>query len=806
MTFEEAANRIYLGRSIAFFGAGFSVDATNLLGKEMSSADGLSQYLCDALGEEEDLPLELSSQLYAKSGMAPDLRDLIRDSFSAKTVEQYQRNISILPWRRAYTTNYDNVIEFCRRDAGLAVTSPTSLDNLADYAGIFSIVHLHGFVERLSKDDWDQTYVLTNEQYAADHLAKNGWLEAFRNDANYADAIFFFGYSMADIDIARLMYENPSLAEKTFIVVGEKPKRATQVRVEGYGNIVLASVEGASTAFPNASDVRAAKPAPFLSNLIRLEINPSDKAPKRDQVTAFLVKGDVDSSFIGRDLANGTHEYFVSRDAINRRAETLGARPERLLIHSNLGEGKTSSLYEISHYLITAGWSVLWFNGQVDGLEYDIDYLANLDSQTQSRTAIFFENCFAYAREIRDITTRFPMISIVLVARTAALQTRIGDIEDAFGEDYELIDLNELTAEEIEEFDDILYANGLWGERQGWKRDERVKYIAGNVRSDLATLLVDVCRSSDLFARFRKEIGGLSTHPIAVRRSLVTALFVAYAGLRFNLGQICEIVEADLFKLGKYQNDPILTEFIDFNNGRVTVRSSTFAKAVLKDAVSDNILIDLLPGIIVRLDRLAEQNQLYGEAAKSLMRFGVIEGILAENQKEEKLVQYYEAIRAAGVGVNNPQFWLQYAIACMSFKDYSAADQHFKAAFGLAERKGGYDPYQIENQYAKFLIESRTVTADWGDAYEALKEAHTIIARQMNGFTEGYYPYRVARLYLGFVEANDAELTKEQKVRIIDWCRQLLALGEKAPASIKASRYWREAQERLKQTMDYISG
>lgn len=272
-----------------------------------------------------------------------------------------------------------------------------------------------------------------------------------------------------------------------------------------------------------------------------------------------------------------------------------------------------------------------------------------------------------------------------------------------------------------------------------------------------------------------------------------------------NLSQLCEIVEADLFKMGKYQSDVILAEFIDFFAGRVTVRSPTFARSVLKEAISDNLIIDILPTLVSRLDRLSEQNSVYGETIKALMRFGVIEGVLSENDKEAKLVSYYEAIRASGVGLNNPQFWLQYAIACMSFKDYVHADEHFRTAFGAASRRGGYDPYQIENQYARFLLESRTESQHWGDAYEALKEAHSIIARQMASFTEGFYPYRVARLYLSFAEANDVLISRDQKRRIVEWCQNLLLLSGKAPPDIKKSRYWREAQDRLRQTIEYVA-
>lgn len=647
--------------------------------------------------------------------------------------------------------------------------------------------------------------MLTDEQYSSDHLTSSGWLETFRSDASYADAIFFFGYSMSDIDIARLMYENPSLIEKTFIVVGRSPKRVTQIAAPTYDSLVCEDVADVALRIPAASDERAARAAPFLNNLIRVEMEPADRAASRDVVVSYLIKGDTDTRYIARDLANGLHDYFISRDAINARAETLGARPERILIHSKLGEGKTSAMWEVAHYLYTAGWSVLWFNGVTEGLEYDFDYLHSLDSVGQQKTALIFENCFAYSRQIRDLVERFPLVSMYLSSRSSALQTRVGDIADAFGEDYELIDLSTLTDSEIQDVDDLLYSNGLWGARQGDSRDGRLDYIRNSARADLATLLVDVCRSSDLFARFRGELRNLNQHPAAVRKSLIVALFIAYAGHRLSLAQLCEVVEADLFKMGRYQSDAVVAEFIDFGAGRVTVRSSTFAKAVLKDAVADSLIVDILPSLIARLDWLSDQNSIYTELVKSLMRFGVIEGILSDNDKEAKLVAYYEAIRAAGVGLNNPQFWLQYAIACMSFKDFANADGHFRTAFGLAERRGGYDPYQIENQYARFLIESRTSSQDWGDSYESLKQANEIVSRQMANFNEGSYPYRVARSYLAFVEANDGLLTRDQKARISEWCTSLMVLGTNAPPNIKSSRYWREAQQRLRQTIDYLA-
>jgi hypothetical protein len=802
---EEAARRVYLGRSIAFLGAGFSRDAFSIEGRKVASTDSLIETLSKAVGETEALPLDLAAQQYVDDKVQPDIRHLMQRSFTTASTAPHQDIISSLPWRRVYTTNYDNSVEFTRRKRGLGVTSPTALENPRDYSGFFSVVHLHGFVERLTLTDWDEAHVLTDRQYASDILTNSGWLETFKNDASYADAVFFLGYSMSDLDITRLLYQNPSIIEKTFIVVGSNPSRATLIRASSYGTVVQQSVEEVAALFPGEGDQSVPKPSPFLATLTQANIVPSDKSPTRDDITSFLIKGDASPALIARDLVAGSSDYYVSRDPINAKAETLGKSPERLMVHSSLGSGKSSALTELAHYFSTAGWRVLFSNGEHDGFGADVDFIAGLGSEHQRKTVIFFENGFGFTTEIRDLLNRFPSISIVTTARTAALQTRIGDLADAFGEDFEIIDLNRLTANEISELDEILFKNGLWGERQGSGDQVRYEYIERTCRADLATVLVDICRSSDIFSRVKAELKSLDERPIEVKKSLVASLCLSYAAVKLSVSQICDIVQSDLFKYGATQRDPVIREFMDFERNRVTVRSATFAKAVLKDAIPDKTIIDIVPMLISRLDQLRNTNSNYGDAVKQLLRFNFIERILGDDQKEEKLVHFYEAVRASGVGVAEPQFWLQYAIACMSYHDYEDADSHFQTAFGLAGRRRGYDPYQIENQYAKFLLESRSRTALWDDYFDAFSKAHEIISRQMSNFTEGFYPYRVSRLYLDFIESKNSKISRDQMDRISQYCDQLLQLSENAPPDIKRTAYWRTAREALRHTKDFIA-
>ena len=141
----------------------------------------------------------------------------------------------------------------------------------------------------------------------------------------------------------------------------------------------------------------------------------------------------------------------------------------------------------------------------------------------------------------------------------------------------------------------------------------------------------------------------------------------------------------------------------------------------------------------------------------------------------------------------------------MSFEDYKNADDHFTTAFGLASRRGGYDPYQIENHYAKFLLRSRLNTDHWQDYYDAFSQANDILQRQVRNFQEGFYPYRVAANYLDYVEAHHSKMSKEQLDRISDWCAQIISVSEGAPPAVRRSMYWSRSRRALQATRDIIA-
>lgn len=802
MEFPEAAKRVHLGRSILFTGAGFSFGATSTTGKNLIDAKGLASELSKRV-DEETLPLDLASDKFLELFGAGELVKEIQSLFTVATYQDYHRHISRLPWRRIYTTNYDNLLETCIRADAVVPNVATLSDDPRQSLDSKTIVHLNGFAERLSRSYWDPDAILTTTDYLTDKVRSSPWAEVFRSDISLADSIIFLGYSLYDLDIARILFENPDTISKTFFVLGDSADRATVLKASRLGRTLEQNVSDVAALFPEVGSAEAPAAAPFVVALSKVDFDPSPAAPKADQVIAFLTKGDLDDSLMARSVLNGTADYYISRTDIDEVMKAITGGARRVLIHSDLGNGKSLALSELAIMLSVARYSVYTFAGSTEGFEHDFAFLNALSVEARSMTAILVEDALSFIDPVKVLTANFPQLVIVATARSAAVETRLQSVSEAFGEDYITYELNELADDEAKELNQLLLSHGLWGERQGWSNSRRLSFIKQNCSSHLSSVLLSVCKSALVSSRLAALLKSIHEAKDPTFYSLLVVLAMTYVGRTVSIAQVCEIVQEDLFKTAKAQGNAILKEFVHFENNRVAVRSPIFAQAVLSDLISDHVIIEMVPDIIFRLERLSLTNDFYRLPIRRLMRFGGIERVLSGTDKAQKLVSFYENLRATGMVAQNPQFWLQYAIARMSFRDYEGAELNFDAAFGLV-RGRPYDPYQIENQYARFLLESRTETTIWNDYFEAAEKAHIILKSQMRNFDEGDYPYNVAAKYLPFIETRHAELDQDQLDAFSSWCDELLEIAEQAPQHIKRRGYWRTFKATMLAVKDLV--
>lgn len=156
----QALNTIDDGRSILVLGAGFSMGATNADNEKMPSANKLASILAEKIGEDDDTGLEEISGLYLEDHSRADLLAYLKGMFTCVEPTSAQTEIANAPWRRIYTTNYDNVVEKSQKKPGLV--SLTRTDDPRAMTADTCCVHLNGFIENSHEGNFDDEIMLTD--------------------------------------------------------------------------------------------------------------------------------------------------------------------------------------------------------------------------------------------------------------------------------------------------------------------------------------------------------------------------------------------------------------------------------------------------------------------------------------------------------------------------------------------------------------------------------------------------------------------------------------------------------------------
>ena len=134
MELSEAIRHILDGDAVLFAGSGFSVGAIKEDEKAFSAATPLAHQLLAACGygnETDDLGQ--ASEIFKDAKGEAALVDFIRKEFTAMEITTEQKIIGSLPWKRIYTTNYDNVLDLAYQKNKRRLDSAVLSNHPQDY-------------------------------------------------------------------------------------------------------------------------------------------------------------------------------------------------------------------------------------------------------------------------------------------------------------------------------------------------------------------------------------------------------------------------------------------------------------------------------------------------------------------------------------------------------------------------------------------------------------------------------------------------------------------------------------------------
>jgi hypothetical protein len=512
MDFSSALERALDGESVLFLGAGFSLGATNSRAEPFESGSQFAARLAGLMKLPAKFELPDAADAFLDSRGTAALAKEVLQSFRATNVAKHHISIASVPWRWVYTTNYDNVFEFASGRSAKPFRPVTLSEQPGDFEQHESIcVHFNGYVERVNSALGDELR-LTDASYVTASVEASPWASVFRLDLARARSVFFVGYSLSDLDIARLLASTEALQEKTFFIVGPNPVARTESRAVRYGTVQRfdsawfgKQIETKRDRYTPPEDVR---PAWFAVEPYTSKLGDTTMVSDRS-IFDLLWRGFVDRQLGWNSFHGSAQPYFVRRTCLNKIMSVLDDPSNIVIVSSNLGSGK-SIVAEMAAGLATAaGRAAYLLSKRSPSMLDELSYLGQ-----SAKPYLLVIDAYPAWMDALELLGRHrnANMSLLLTARTGPNDVLVDRVEDIFPKHKVLeINIERMDETELGEVNELFEHNGLWAERAGQSRRTRIAHLRSRCRGEWQSILVDLFQAPQMQTRFDEVLKTLDS-------------------------------------------------------------------------------------------------------------------------------------------------------------------------------------------------------------------------------------------------------------------------------------------------------
>lgn len=770
MTLDEAIINALRGDAILFTGAGFSFEAENSYPEPnnlIPDARKFAKTLTEMVGSNGEYDLPVIGQYFLSKKGENNLVSVLSKTFTTRNVQSFHKEVAKIPWRRVYTTNYDDCFEFSALQNGddwLPVTletPPSGRKNLC--------VHINGHISNLTIKSLSAQLKLSHSSYSADSFGASKWCQQLRQDMNNAKSVFFIGYSMADIDVARMLTLSPDLCERTFFIVAPNEDEITVEPLGNYGEVHAIGIEKfaelvTSTVVPKDTSGYT------FTWLREYESDLEPAEPEDKDIIDLLTLGVVEQKNVVWSLAKMSSSGYVRRTEIDDILKELERGRRWFLLHSDLGNGKTILKHELSHLLDRLGYTVFWDSDFELNRSSDLNQLSKLER----RIAIFIDES-SDRFEVIDglLSIDIENVFVFICVRSTLYELGESKYEEYLPSEYIPFDLNRLTESNVADFSALLTTLGLWGERGNLSDAEKTSFIKVNCTAAISKIVLSIFEQSEIGKRIEKIAKTTICNKDDVASLTILTLLLNQIGHEPRLTILTDILGKDAWAIVKSPEFKKAAEFIRFRNGKVKARSSVVSSYLLRKAIGAELLIWNIERFVRTLASLKRDQTLH-HIFTELQRFPQIERIIESPNKYELIIGYYQSLKNISFCQSKSLFWLHYGMARLSFGEFKEATLLFDQARSLA--KGNFkETTDVNNHFARLLLDSRTKGSDYTDFFDAFCKAHEILLDQINQNTNRHFPFRQAKKYVDLISFRKDELTEQQINQFVNGCRQIIS-------------------------------
>lgn len=748
MKLEQAIKYALDGDAVLFLGSGASLGAINIRDEEMISASELSQKIypnCEDVQQAVDLFLTTKNEdntIDKKS----ELISMLKDEFTCKSITKQQESIAEVPWKRIYTTNYDNMIELAYSKASKQILSVETTDNVKKKLSKKELicVHINGYIKHLDVETFNSSFKLSEVSYNTESFSNNAWKQLFIEDIRTYSTVIFVGFSMKyDLDIRRIISQANN--KKLVFIVGDSEKENNIISLRKYGDVYNIGLNGFVDAFNKISKNYFPIKKRTLDNthltnfkIRNKEYSSFNKPNDRDVLSYYSFGKHIDDMYFKE---KNSYYAIVKRTCLNNIVEDINSDIKAVFIHSDIGNGKTELIEQLC-YELTSNYKIYELIDDNEKISDEIEMICS----SNNRTIIIIENFYNYF----DAFKKFQLfdtnnnITYIFTARTSIYKSRFESFEI---EPISVYDLNRLDNSEISKLCKIFEEYGYYLSIN----EDNERNIKSKCKSRLQSILLSLFDSNQI----SKEFDSISDNILNAKYQhykLVLFLIISKVmSLSISFNDALYLTEEYSVSYD-FQKDINVNELFDWRDSAAEIKSVALCVWLLKHNDLVNDVFDVLVETAKIADRGYELSRKYENFLGNIISYKhlrfIIQLLNVNDVEKRKIINnFYERIKNLRYYNNKYYFWLQYAMSSIELKDYAAANMHLKAAY--ANLPDNMKPFEINNQYARLkmecmLLESYKYT---NKTFSEICEIDRLLTPMDAKNDEKYYSFKMAYAY-----------------------------------------------------------
>lgn len=790
---DEAIAYAIEGNAILFLGAGFSAGAENMAERDFPLGSSLCERLIldgkiDVTGDSESDRKDLGyiSERYLETNTRQDLLSFLKKEFTCKKYSDAHKTISQVTWKRIYTTNYDNIIECASLALGMkreSIDPDTRPSDVLQCSN--SIIHMNGYIGNVTEAKLSSTFKLLTSSYQRRTIPNSDWAISLHNDIQNAKCLIFIGYSMDyDLELQQIFAESRDIKDKCVFITWN-PSRRALTNMQRFGSTEDIGVNGFAAKLETAAAAYyPVKKEYELRCLQKIDVDSIDPAVAitDKSVTDLFFNGVIEMKNI---FSVHRPQYIVERVCCQEIEQYITGDYRAVIIHSDIGNGKSVILRELESRLVTRG-TVFYLEQLNSFVQDDMEYICSL----RGVKYIVIEN---YNRiidsEYVKLFGRFQRddIRFIFSVRSYLNENLYQRFLERFGIEEKNIlmyDVNTLSHAECRKMCSLLDQYSLWGKRSGKRPAEKMRYLERDCHSEMKSIMLDLLQSEEMQRKVTRLLGTLFQD-----RDLKEITLLLF---------ICETIAIELklddivILLNKQVKTPVvlkntdIREFFDFDGNHIKLKSPLVAYFILQHYNYNEDVESILRKILPVLDRHSSIER-YRNMLRMLISYSNLRMIYSRKDRfyYERFIHIFELSKTLTYHKENPFFWLQYAIVQMEMKEYKTAGIYLENAESYSHKRFDSDSWQIDTHKARLLLEQTVYEKNEKDAFVNFETAYHLL--HDNKTPDLHYPLRQVSLFENYYRTFYKKFSDSERNLFLYYCIEMQKMISVYLASPKAA-------------------